>query len=125
MARSVPEWIGKTDDTPIPARVKIRLYGLASGQCQICGIGLMRAKSWNADHIVALINGGENRESNLQVICANCHASKTASDVAEKATVARKRKKHLGIKPKPKRPLMGTKASGWRKRMDGTVEKRD
>ena len=129
MARSVPEWIGKTPDTAIPARVRNRVYNSAKGDgldpmCAICTRTLMPWDSFRYDHIIALVNGGENRESNIQLLCTTCHTAKTATDVAEKATVARKRKKHLGIKKKQTRPLMGTKASGWRKRMNGTVEKR-
>ncbi len=39
-------------------------------------------------------------ESNLAPACRNCCYGKTAEDVAEKSMVARKRQKHLGIKPK-------------------------
>ena len=81
--------------------------------------------SYRYDHIVALANGGENRESNLQILCMECHTIKTRVDVAEKSTVARKRQKHLGIKRKQSRPMAGTKASGWKKRMDGTIERRN
>ena len=124
MPRSVPEWIGTTPDTAIPARVKLRLSNKFL-DCAGCGSFMASWESRQFDHIIALINGGENRESNLQVLCNMCHQLKTAVDVAEKAVVARKRKKALGIKAKPKRPLMGTVASGWRKRMDGTVERRN
>ena len=125
MPRSVPEWIGTTPDTAIPARVKMRVFDRANERCQQCDWPIHSGYEWHADHIVALINGGENREINLQVLCHHCHSVKTRTDVSEKATTARKRKKHLGIKAKPKRPLMGTKASGWRKRMDGKVERWD
>jgi 5-methylcytosine-specific restriction endonuclease McrA len=79
---------------------------------------------WHCDHKVALVNEGENRESNLQVLCALCHLHKTAEDVAEKSRVVRKRLKHLGIRKAKGRPLPGTKASGLRKRINGRVEKR-
>jgi predicted HNH restriction endonuclease len=35
---------------------------------------------FEVDHIVALCNGGEDVMTNLQVLCANCHAVKTYSD---------------------------------------------
>jgi 5-methylcytosine-specific restriction endonuclease McrA len=37
-----------------------------------------------ADHIVPLIAGGENRESNLRTLLAAHHKTKTAADVAER-----------------------------------------
>lgn len=39
------------------------------------------------DHIVPVSKGGGNEESNLQLLCSECHATKTISD--------------LGYKPKP------------------------
>ena len=45
-----------------------------------------------ADHIVPLIAGGENRESNLRTLLAAHHKTKTAADVAE-----RKRLNRLGL----------------------------
>ena len=65
------------------------------------------------DHCIAIINGGENSERNLQLLCVPCHEKKTGRDVAEKSITARKRAKHLGIK-KPR--TMRT----WRK-FDGTI----
>ena len=123
MARKVEEWIGATDDTAIPARVKLRVFQKHGGECAICTLHI-RGKLLPAyDHITALINGGQNRESNLQLLCVPCHAIKTGKDVAEKAKVARKRAKHLGI-ARTKRPFPGSKASGLRKRMNGSVERR-
>lgn len=36
------------------------------------------------DHIVALTNGGEDSESNLQSLCDECHRIKTAQDLGHK-----------------------------------------
>lgn len=115
MSRAVEEWKGKTDDTPLPPRVKVRLFESAGGCCAHCGISIRPGNGPAYDHIKALINGGENREANFQVLCVPCHASKTAVDVAEKSTVYEKRAKHLGAKVK--KPWN----NGLRKRMNGTV----
>jgi len=37
---------------------------------------------WDADHILALALGGENRPENLQRLCTPCHKAKTAEDAA-------------------------------------------
>jgi len=81
-----------------------------------------QAEAWDVDHMVALCNGGEHRESNLAPALREKHREKTAADVAEKSIVARKRAKHLGIK-KPSR-FPGSRDSGWKKRMDGSVVRR-
>lgn len=98
MSRAVPEWIGKTDDTPIPARVKLRVWERHGGVCHLSGRKILTGELWDCDHIIALINGGENRESNLAPALRDKHREKTVADVAEKAKTADRQKKHLGIK---------------------------
>lgn len=123
-ARSVPEWIGASPDEDVPQRVRVRVWNRADGYCQGCTRKIDAGKRWVADHIVAIINGGENREKNLQLLCDWCDRKvKTPADVAEKSRVYRKRSKHLGIR-KSSRPIPGSKASGWHKHMDGTVSRR-
>lgn len=95
MARTVSEWIGKTDDHRAPGSVRDRII-TRDNRCHLCGLPV-EGKKWDLDHVKALINGGENRESNLRPSHIKCHKEKTALDVAEKAKVAAIRKKHLGI----------------------------
>lgn len=113
--RSLPEWIGKSNDAPIPPRVRLRQFDHDNGICQCgCGIKIRPGDKWQTDHIVALVNGGENRESNLRTMLTDHHKAKTAADVAEKAKTYERRAKHLGIK-RSKTPIRG-----WR-RFDGSV----
>lgn len=112
MTRAIPEWIAKHDDEAIPPRVKVRLFDAAGGQCQECGRMLRGADRPEYDHVVALINGGEHRESNLRVLCLWCHKGKTRADVAEKSRVYRKRKSNVVRKPRS--------ITGWR-RFDGSI----
>lgn len=104
--RTVPEWIGKADDTPIPQRVKLRVFEANGGRCHWTGKKIMPGDQYDFDHIVALCNGGENREGNLApILRGKAHKEKTALDVAEKSKVARIKAKHLGIYPKSKTPI--------------------
>jgi 5-methylcytosine-specific restriction endonuclease McrA len=73
-------------------------------RCHLCGCAI-DGKKWDLDHVKALINGGENRESNLKPAHRKCHVEKTAADVAEKARIAAVRKKHLGIRTAPKQKI--------------------
>ena len=111
--RSTEEWIGANDDQAIPARVKVRIFDAFGGRCAVCSLQIAGKLRPAYDHSTALINGGENRETNLQLLCVPCHAVKTKTDVAEKSTTARKRAKHLGIK----KPRTMTR---WR-RFDGSI----
>ncbi|MEP0323253.1 HNH endonuclease [Bauldia litoralis] len=113
MSRSVSEWIGATDDTAIPPRVRLRVFDAKGGKCHSCGRKIAAGERWTCEHLIALINGGENRESNLDITCDWCLPSKNAADVAEKSKVASLRKSHLGIKER--KPGF----RGWRK-FDGT-----
>lgn len=123
VGRSVEEWKGQTPDTPIPDRVRVRVFDRLEGRCGICKRRIGAGETWICEHVKALINGGENRESNLSVTCSWCLPAKNAEDVALKSDAYLKRAKHiLGRKPKG-RPLPGTKASGFRKRMNGDVER--
>jgi 5-methylcytosine-specific restriction endonuclease McrA len=98
MTREIPEWIGAHDDQAIPARVKVRVFWKHDGWCAKCGRTLPVGK-WACDHIVALANGGQHRESNLQPLCVSpCHSNKTKADVAQKSKDYRVRAKHAGIK---------------------------
>lgn len=115
MSRKVPEWIGKTDDTQIPPRVRLRVFERSAGNCVICGNRVGGSLLPAFDHILSLINGGENRETNLQLLCQPCHKVKTSQDVKEKSIVAKKRKTHLGIRAKKRK-------MGYRK-FDGTIVK--
>jgi 5-methylcytosine-specific restriction protein A len=112
MSREVPEWIGRTPDTPAPPRVRLRVFERHNGTCYLTGRKIMPGDKWQLEHPLAIINGGENRESNLAPALVEPHKVKTAEDVKQKAKNDRVRKRHLGIK-KPRT------IRSWRK-FDGT-----
>lgn len=104
MSRSVSEWIGKTDDQRASGKVRQRIFD-RDCRCHLCGIEIQTGQKWDLDHVKALINGGENRESNLRPAHVKCHKDKTARDVAEKAKVAAVRQRHIGAKTTPAKPI--------------------
>lgn len=124
MSRKVPEWIGKTPDTPAPPRVRLRVFDRCDGRCHRCNRKVAAGEKWTLEHLMAIILGGANRENNLGVTCDWCLPIKNAEDVAKKAKVARVRGKHLGLN-RPKSTLPGSKGSKWKKCIDGTVVRRD
>lgn len=124
MTRSVPEWIGKTNDTPAPPRVRLRVFERCGGRCHISGQKIRPGDAWELDHVQALINGGENSESNLAPALKAAHRKKTAQDVKQKAKDARVRKKHLGIH-QSKHPMQGGRGSKLKKKISGEVVRRD
>lgn len=122
MPRSVEEWIGRTDDTPAPPRVRLRVFERCEGKCGRCGRKIGAGEKWTLEHVIALINGGANREGNMDVTCDWCLPAKNAADVAEKSKVANVKAKHLGIRQPsriqsqgfPRPPVKYSRARGVR-----------
>lgn len=116
--RSTPEWIGKTADTAIPARVKDRIVERQGGKCAETGILFSPGMAPEFDHELALVNGGENKETNLRAVCSWAHKQKTKKDVKQKAKDARVRKKHLGIH-KPKSSFATSRDGKFKQKIGG------
>lgn len=131
MARSRPEWIGKTDDAMPGKLVRDRISARQNDACT-CGRPFGPGVTANCDHIVPLIDGGENRESNLQMLCNWCHVEKTSAEATSRAKSRRIRAKNLGFgatnrfQPRPGKltgdPIHYSKARGvWINRSTGEV----
>ncbi len=124
IGRSVEEWVGASPDSKIPDRVKLRIWEREGGRCWLTGRKIMPGDAYDFDHKIALCNGGTHSESNLAPALRDKHREKTAQDVKERAKVDRIRKKALGLAKPKGRPMPGSRASGIKKRMDGTVVRR-
>ncbi|VIO73843.1 HNH endonuclease signature motif containing protein [Bradyrhizobium ivorense] len=126
MSRSVAEWIGKTDDSRPPAHVRLRVFERFGGICHFSGIKIRPGDHWDVDHVKALINGGENRESNMApILRGKPHKEKTARDVAEKSRNYRKRAKHTGAIAAPRQKIKsrGFERPPAQRRASSPVEK--
>lgn len=105
--RSVEEWVGSTPDAKIPPRVLLRIFDRANGICHITGRKITPADKWQAEHIVALADGGEHRESNLAPALEGAHKVKSSEEAAIRAAVRARRKSHIGARVVPVKPLEG------------------
>lgn len=120
--RTVEEWIGKTPDSTVPPRVRDRVFTRYNGRCQCgCNREIRPGEAWDAEDTIAIINGGQRRESNLKPWLSEHHPKKTALDVAEKSRVYHKRAKHRGIDLRKGRPMRGGRHDTLKRKMDGTV----
>lgn len=102
------------------------LFLRQDGRCPECGQklhvkGNMPVKIID-EHVNPLWRGGKNELTNRELWCVPCAKEKTAAEAPERAKGLRVRDRHIGAK-KSKRPMAGSRESGWRKRMDGTVER--
>lgn len=109
MARSVPEWIADHGDQAIPRLVKARIWQRCDGRCARSGRKLRAGDEAAFDHITPLIDGGEHRESNLQLLSVEAHKEKTADEAAQRKKERRLHAKHHGYFPKTKFPLKSRK----------------
>lgn len=103
MPRKVKPWVGKTDNSKPSPKVRQRIFDKENGVCHVCKLPILSTDRWDLDHVIALINGGDNAEHNLKPAHWPCHKDKTKRDVAEKSKVAKVRQKHLGIKAEKKK----------------------
>lgn len=106
----------------ISTKERVALFQKWDGLCCICWGKISVGEGWDLDHTIPLAQGGEDEASNLRPVHRKCHAIKTKKDAADTAKAKRREAAHIGAKTS-KRPLPGSRASGIRKRMDGTVEK--
>lgn len=86
----------------------------------------IRGQDWQVEHDPALELGGVDKDDQCYVVCSWCVKGKDASDHKQ---AAKNRNVYTSLHVPRKyrtkgRPMMGSRASGWRKRMDGTVERR-
>lgn len=82
MARPVAEWVGSSDDAMPGIHVLLRLYARQNGICA-CGCGQtmnLDRDEIDCDHKVPLRDGGQNRESNLQLMFRKHHRVKTSGE---------------------------------------------
>lgn len=119
MPRSTPEWIGKTDDAMPPPSVRLRIFRAHDKRCHITCKLIRPGDEWDLDHIKALRDGGENRESNLAPALRIAHRAKTAAEAKQRARVDRSAKRFAGIK-KPS-TFQGARTHHLKKKIDGTV----
>ena len=105
--RSVAEWIGRTPDSRPPEAVRLRIFDRDHGVCYLTGVKIKPGDKWDVEHVKRLEDGGENRESNMRPALKAPHLVKTAEENSLGKQADRIRKKHLGIKTPPAKPLEG------------------
>lgn len=113
---------------PLSPTARLAIFTEHRGVCDICG-GIIDGvrEPWDLDHRIPLALGGEDEPDNLRPVHAKCHrgaGSKTSVDVARIAKAKRVERKHMGA-AKPRQPVGGWAARQYKRRLDGTVVRRD
>ena len=100
--RSVPEWVGKTDDAKVPTAVRARVFTTHGGVCHISKRKIQPGEAWELEHVVPLWKGGQHRETNMAPALVDAHKIKTAEEAADRAKAKRIHAKHFGYFPETK-----------------------
>ncbi len=116
MSRTVPEWIGRTDDSMPSDSCKRRILNRQNWICAITGVALRDGVAVEFDHIKPLWLDGENRESNLQAVTKAAHAAKTKAEATIRGKVNRNQIKRIS-----KNKKSGGFSDRYRKKMNGDV----
>lgn len=109
---------------PLSEKQKLRMFIDAGGICCVCGgkiNGVLDA--WD-EHVNPLWLNGDNSAPNRAPAHEKCARTKSAAESTVRAKVRSVAEKHFGAKPKKSRPMVGSKSSGWKKKIDGRVERR-
>lgn len=103
---------------------KAMAWERCQGRCQ-CGCMQLIRGTPEYDHIIEDTLDGGNDLSNCAVLDPKCHARKTQARRPEIDKARRGQEKRLGLRESRYIPLVGTKRSGFKRAMDGTVTRRD
>jgi 5-methylcytosine-specific restriction endonuclease McrA len=117
------EDVGTTKRGNLSAKRKLAIWEREKGMCMVCGVKLMTGK-FIFEHVRALELGGADTDDNIRLTCKGCATEKTKQDHSMAAKAKRQKRAVLGMKTS-KSPLPGGKNSKWKKKLDGTVVKRD
>jgi len=77
---------------------RLAIFERAGGRCHICGQKIQVGERWDVEHPIPIALGGADDDTNMAPAHSQCHAPKTADDVASISRAKRRKAKHVGIK---------------------------
>jgi len=109
----------------ISTRERVAIFQRAEGKCHICGAVIWPGDAWDVEHRIPLAQGGDDDGDNLSPAHRDCHAAKTKRDAGDTARAKRLEARHIGAKAPSRAVIPGSKRSGWKRKLDGTIVRRD
>lgn len=107
------------------AKTKGLAFQRAGGCCEQCGIKLQAGRI-EYDHRIPCALGGDNSLDNCVVLCYACHRSKTScDDIPRIAKANRQHRAHFIGKTAKTKPMPFGRKSGLKRKMDGTIVRRE
>lgn len=103
---------------------RLQMFMEHKGICCLCGGKIDGVReSWTDEHIEPLWRNGTNDMANRAPAHMKCARGKSGQENIDRAKGRRVAEKHFGAKVS-KNPMPGSRRSPWKKRIDGTVERR-
>ena len=122
-----PYHVGKRK--PLSAKQRTQLFVEHGGRCCVCQMKIKPGESWIDEHIkpLWLAQEGEdhNAWSNRAPAHVSCARDKTAKEAKTRAKGRRVAEKHVSGRVAKGKPMPGSRASKWKRKMDGSVVRRD
>ena len=106
-----------------PRSVKLAAFERAKGHCEICTAELGPGNI-EYDHVLPDWLGGKPTLENAQAVCKNCHKGKSRADKKTIAKAKRQGAAYKGARTPPRKPMAGSRASRWKRKLSGEVVER-
>lgn len=121
----VREDVGTTKRRSLSGHSRLKAWERTGGICVVCDQPIDGVRErWIVEHIRALELGGADEIGNMGPAHDTCGREKTREDHARSAQAKRQKIRHLGAAGGGK-PLIGSRASRLKRKIDGTVVRRD
>ena len=109
----------------ITAKTRADIFARHSGVCHLCSLKVDAWQEWDVSHEIPLEAGGKDDDSNWLVAHRKCHRVHTAKvDAPLIAKVKRIHQNHIGAS-KSRSPMPFGKGSKFKRKMDGTIVRRE
>jgi hypothetical protein len=108
---------------PLTPKQRMELFVRHSGICCLCHNKIDGVREMWDEHINPLWLDGDNSAENRAPAHARCAKEKTAREAKQRHKGRRIAEKHAGAH-KSKRPMPGSRASKWKRKMNGEVVER-
>ena len=109
----------------ITAKMRADIFLRHSGICHLCRMKVVPGEDWDVSHEIPLEAGGKDDATNWFVAHRKCHRVHTSTvDAPLIAKVKRIHQRHIGAK-KSKSPMPLGRSSQWKRKMDGSIVRRE
>ncbi len=118
------EFIAPTKRRKMTKPRAAKIFLERNGICFICTNQIRQGQEWFIEHPEAVNLGGSDNDADLWPAHTKCKPGKDAVDAAKIADRNTAITKGYAGKSRTSRPMPGSKASGWKRKMNGQTERR-